>query len=77
MRRSRAKEDFMRVRMRATAVLIVAAAVVGTVAPAASALPAPWETSGVHHPVHAQGHQVSSDHLSGTVAILRPGGCYQ
>ncbi|MET7728285.1 hypothetical protein [Streptomyces mirabilis] len=43
----------MRVRMRATAVLFVAAAVVGVVAPAVSALPAPWETSSVHHHVHA------------------------
>ncbi|MGW4144594.1 hypothetical protein ACWELV_49285 [Streptomyces mirabilis] len=67
----------MRVRMRATAVLFVAVAVGGVVAPAASALPAPWETSSVHHPVHAQGYQVSADHLSGTVTVMCPGGCYQ
>ncbi|MFF3151066.1 hypothetical protein ACFVRU_57625, partial [Streptomyces sp. NPDC057927] len=72
-----AKEDFMRVRIRATAVLFVAVAVGGVVAPAASALPAPWETSSVHHPVHAQGYQVSADHPSGTVTVMCPGGCYQ
>ncbi|MFD9507820.1 hypothetical protein [Streptomyces mirabilis] len=67
----------MRMRMRATAVLFGAAAVVGTVAPAASAFPAPWETSSVHHPVHAQGHQVAADHPSGTITVMCPGGCYQ
>ncbi|MER7689750.1 hypothetical protein [Streptomyces sp. NPDC097610] len=67
----------MRVSTWATAVVFVAAAVVGVVAPAASALPAPWETSSVHPPVHAQGYPVSSVHASGTVTMMCPGGCYQ
>ncbi|MET7782879.1 hypothetical protein ABZT28_45500 [Streptomyces sp. NPDC005388] len=67
----------MRVGLRATAVVFVAAAVLGAAAPAASALPASWETSNVRHPVHAQGYQTSSGHPSGTVTTMCSGGCYQ
>lgn len=42
-------------RKRVWIAVVVAAAAVGLMAPAASAAPMPWEASRVHHPAPAQG----------------------
>ncbi|MFJ9247385.1 hypothetical protein [Streptomyces sp. NPDC101776] len=67
----------MTVWKRVGIAVVVAAATVGVMSPAASAAPMPWETSRVHRPAPAQGTAISSADGTGTVTVLCIGGCYQ
>lgn len=68
----------MTVWRRVGIVAVVATATVGTMSPAASAAPMPWEASRAHRPAPAQGTAVSpADGTTGTITVLCSGGCYQ
>ncbi|MGW3101071.1 hypothetical protein [Streptomyces sp. NPDC001100] len=63
----------MRVWKRAGIAVVLAAATVGLVGPAASAAPAPWETSRAHRPAPTQGPAAEA----GTVSVRCGPPCYQ
>lgn len=67
----------MSVWKRAGIAAVVAAATVGIAGPAASAAPAPWETSRVRHPSPAQGTAVPAAGETGTVSVRCAPPCYQ
>ncbi|WP_427920457.1 hypothetical protein [Streptomyces sp. cg40] len=67
----------MRVWKRAGIAVVLAAATVGLVGPAASAAPAPWETSRAHRPAPERGAAVVPAGEAGTVSVRCGNPCYQ
>ncbi|MBK3568279.1 hypothetical protein [Streptomyces sp. MBT62] len=67
----------MRVWKRAGIAVVLAAATVGLVGPAASAAPAPWDISRAHRPAPAQGAAVLPAGAAGTVSVRCGSPCYQ
>ncbi|WP_329256085.1 hypothetical protein OG223_32200 [Streptomyces sp. NBC_01478] len=67
----------MRVWKRVGIAVVLAAATVGIVSPAASAAPAPWDISRAHRPTPAQGATAFSVGDASTVSALCGNPCYQ
>ncbi|MFJ5309679.1 hypothetical protein [Streptomyces sp. NPDC088350] len=67
----------MSVWKRAGIAAVLAAATIGIASPAASAAPAPWETSRVHHPAPARSTAVPTAGETGTVSVRCGTPCYQ
>ena len=67
----------MRAWKRAGIAVVLAAAAVGIVSPAASAAPAPWDISRAHRPAPTQGATVFSVEDAGAVSVRCGNPCYQ
>ncbi|SEE32511.1 hypothetical protein SAMN05216489_06210 [Streptomyces sp. 3213] len=67
----------MSVWKRAGIAVVLAAAAVGLVGPAASAAPAPWETSRAHRPAPTRVAAVFPAGEAGTVSVRCGTPCYQ